>query len=186
MTGHIEEAIAEIERALELDPLNFFAQGVFGMHLFNSGRYDDAIAQFRKTLRTEPNFPMAHEGLWVAFHQKQMHEEALAEAKKYFEVLDDREVADSLERGYAEAGYSGAMSLAAEKLAKRSKQTYIQPTQIARLYDLAGEKDLALEWLEKAFKEHEPTLVSLNVWPQGTVRGDPRFEDMLRRMNFPE
>ncbi|HUU81587.1 MAG TPA: protein kinase [Acidobacteriota bacterium] len=186
MTGHIEEAIAEIERALELDPLNFFAQGVFGMHLFNLGQYDDAIAQFRKTLRTEPNFPMAHEGLWVAFHQKQMHEEALAEAKKYFEVLDDREAADALERGYEEAGYSGAMSLAAEKLAKRSKQTYIQPTQIARLYDLAGEKDLALEWLEKAFKEHEPTLVSLNVWPQGTVRDDPRFKDMLRRMNFPQ
>jgi serine/threonine-protein kinase len=186
MMGRPEQAIAEIEHALELDPLNFFAQGVFGLHLFNSRRYDDAIAQFSKTLRTEPKFPLAHEGLWVAFNQKQMDEEALAEAKKYFEVLDDREAADSLERGYAEAGYSGAMSLAAEKLAMRSKQTYIQPTQIARLYDHAGEKDRALEWLEKAFKEHEPTLVSLNVWPQGALRDDPRFKDMLRRMNFPE
>jgi tetratricopeptide (TPR) repeat protein len=186
MMGRPEEAIAEIEQALELDPLNFFAQGIYGLHSLNSGRYDEAIAYFRNTLRTEPNFPLAHEGLWVAFHQMQMDEEALAEAKKYFEVSDDREAVDALERGYAEAGYSGAMILAAEKLAMRSKQTYVQLTQIARLHDHAGEKDRALEWLEKAFKEHEPALVSLNVWPQGALRDDPRFKDMLQRMNFPE
>ncbi|MDH5743700.1 MAG: protein kinase [Candidatus Aminicenantes bacterium] len=180
-----EESIAEIERALELDPLNFFAQCIFGLHLFNSHLYDDAIGHFRNTLRTEPNFPLAHEGLWVAFHQKQMDEEALAEAKKYFDVLGDREVAEALERGYAEAGYSGAMSLAAEKLAMRSKQTYVQSTQIARLYDHAGEKDRALKWLEKAYEEREPALVDLNMWPQGTMRDDPRFKDLLRRMNFP-
>ncbi len=185
MMGRPDEAMAEIERALELDPLNFFAQGIYGLHMFNWNQHDDAIAHFRNTLRTEPEFPLAHEGLWVAFHQKQMDEEALAEAKKYFAVLGDREVAEALERGYAEAGYSGAMSLAAEKLAMRSKQTYIQPSQIARLYDHAGEKDRALEWLEKAFKEHEPALVSLNVWPQGAVRDDPRFKALLRRLKFP-
>ena len=95
-----------------------------------SRRYDDAIAQFRKILRTESDLPVAHEGLWVAFHQKRMYEEALAEAKKYFEVQGDREVVGALGRGYAEAGYPGAMSLAAEKLAERSKQTYVQPRKL--------------------------------------------------------
>jgi serine/threonine protein kinase len=185
MTGHPEEAITEIERALELDPLNYFAQGIYGLHMFNTGRYDEAIAYFRNTLKTEPNFPLAHEGLWVAFHQKQMDEEALAEAKKYFNVQGDREVAEALEHGYAEAGYPGAMSLAAEKLSERSEQTYVQPSQLARLYDFAGDNDRALEWLEQAFKQHEPALVSLNVWPQGAVRDDPRFKDMLQRMKFP-
>lgn len=186
MMGHPEEAIAEIERALELDPLNFFAQCIYGLHLFNLGQHDDAIAHFRNTLRTEPNFPLALEGLWVALHQKQMDEEALAEAKKYFDVLGDHEVAEALERGYAEAGYPRAMSLVAEKLAERSKQTYVQSTQIARLYDHAREGDQALEWLEKAYKEREPSLVTLNVWPQGTLRDDPRFQALLRRLNFPE
>jgi serine/threonine protein kinase len=181
-----EEAIVEIERALELDPLNFFSQGVFGLHLFNLHRYDDAIAQLRKTLRMEPNFPLAHEGLWVSFHQKHMYKEALAEAKKYFEVLGNSEAAEALERGYTEAGYSGMMSLAAERLAARSKKNYVQPTQIARLYDHAGEKDRALEWLEKAFKEHEPALVALNVWPQGALRDDPRFQALLLLLNFPK
>ena len=183
--GRPEEAMAEIERALELDPLNFFAQGIYGLHLFNWRQHDDAIANFRNTLRTEPNFPLAHEGLWVAFHQKQMDEEALAEAKKYFDVLGDREVVEALERGYAEAGYPEAMSLAAEKLAERSKQTYVQRTQIARLYDHAREENRALEWLEKAYEEHEPALVDLNVWPQGTLRDDPRVQALLRRLNFP-
>ena len=186
MMGRPEEAITEIERALELDPLNFFAQCIFGLHLFNQRRNDDAIAYFRNTLRTEPNFPLAHEGLWVALHQKQMDEEALAEALKYFDVLGDQEVAEALKRGYAEAGYPGAMSLVAEKLTVRSKQTYVQPSQIVRLYDHAGEKDRAFEWLEKAFEEHEPSLVTLNVWPEGAVRDDPRFKHMLLRMNFPQ
>jgi len=186
MMGRPEEARAEIERALELDPLNFFAQGVYGLHLFNLRQHDEAIAYFRNTLRTEPNFPLAHEGLWVAFYQKRMYEEALAEAKKYFDVLGDREVADALGRGSVKAGYPGAMSLAAEKLAERSKQTYVQPTQIARLYDHAGEKDRALEWLEKAYKEREPSLVDLNVWPGGTLPDDPRFQALLRRLNFPK
>ncbi len=185
MMGRPEEAITEIERSLELDPLNFFAQCVHGLHLFNWRQHDDAITHFRNTLRTEPNFPLAHEGLWVALHQKQMDEEALAEAKKYFEVQGDREVTEALERGYAEAGYPGAMSLAAKKLVERSKQTYIQRSQIARLYDHAGEKNRALEWLEKAYEEREPSLVDLNVWPQGTVRDDPRFQVLLRRMSFP-
>ena len=185
MTGYPEEAIAEIKRALELDPLNFFAQCVYGLHLFNWRQHDDAIAHFHNTLRTEPNFPLAHEGLWVALHQKQMDEEALVEAKKYFDILGDREVVEALECGYAEAGYPGAMSLAAEKLAERSKQTYIQSSQIARLYDHASEKDRALEWLEKAYEEREPSLVDLNVWPDGAVRDDPRFQALLGRMKFP-
>jgi serine/threonine protein kinase/Tfp pilus assembly protein PilF len=185
MIGHPEEAISEIKRSLELDPLNFFAQCIYGLHLFNWRQHDEAIACFRNTLRTEFNFPLAHEGLWVALHQKQMDEEALAEAKKYFDVVGDHEVAEALELGSAEAGYTGAMSRAAETLSERSKQTYVQPTQIARLYDHAGEKDLALEWLKKAFMVNEPALVTLNVWPQGVLRDDPRFNDMLRRMNFP-
>jgi serine/threonine protein kinase len=185
MMGRPTEAIAEIEQALELDPLNFFAQCVFGLHLFNSCRYDEAISHFHNTLRTEPNFPLAHEGLWVSFHQKQMEEEALGEAKRYFDVLGDREVAEALERGNAEAGYPGAMRLVAEKLSDRSEKTYVQSSQIARLYDHAGEKDRALEWLEKAYEEREPSLVTLNVWPEGAVRSDPRFKDMQRRMKFP-
>jgi serine/threonine protein kinase/TolB-like protein/tetratricopeptide (TPR) repeat protein len=180
------EAMAEIERALESDPFNFFFQCFFGWHLVYLHRYDEAIAQLRKTLRTEPDFPAAHLGLWGAFHRKRMDEEALAEAKKFFALLGDSEVAEALARGCAEAGYLGAMSLAAEKLAARSEQSHVPAIRVARLYAHAAETDRALEWLEKAYEQREPPLVHLNVgWDWDDLRSAPRFQDLLRRMNFP-
>ncbi len=116
-----------------------------------------------------------------------MYEEALTDATKFFALRGDNEVVEALERGYAQGGYAGAMRLAAEKLAARSKLTYVQPTKIARLFARAGEKDRALDWLEKAYEERASQLVNINVAVQwDNLRDEPRFQDLLRRMNFPE
>jgi tetratricopeptide (TPR) repeat protein len=150
------------------------------------GQYDDAIAQLRKTLRIEPDFSSVYLGLWGAFYQKQMNEEALAEAKKFFAVLRDNEAVEALDYGYAQAGYPRAMSLAAENLAARSNRTHVPAFRIARLYAHAGEKDRALEWLEKAYEQRESPLVHLSVgWDWDSLRSDPRFQDLLGRMKFP-
>lgn len=181
-----QEAMAEMERALALDPLNFLYPCFLGWHYLYLGRYDDAVAQLQKTLRTEPDFTAVHLGLWGAFYKKQMDEGALAEAKKFFALLDDNEIAETLERGYAEAGYREAMRQAAEKLVARSTSAYVPALRIARLYAHAGEKDRALELLEKAFQQHELPLVHLSVaWDWDNLRGEPRFRDLLRQMNFP-
>jgi TolB-like protein/Tfp pilus assembly protein PilF len=186
-TGRREEALAEMERCLELDPHNSLFQFNFGLRLLELGRYDAAIAQLQKVLRTDPNFAFGHRGLWAAFHQKRMYEEAVAEAKKFFALRGDSEVAEVLARGYAQGGYAGAMRRAAEKLAARSKLTYVQPTRVAHLYANAGEKERALDWLEKAYQERNSQLVYINVAPQwDSLRDDARFQDLLRRMNFPE
>ena len=89
---------------------------------------------------------------------------------------------ERLERGSAEAGYPGAMSLAA-----RSKLSHVPAMYHARFYAWAGEKDRALEFLEKAYEEREPTMAHLRaeaVWDN--LLDDPRFQDLLRRMNLPE
>ena len=178
-----EEAMAEIRRALELDPFNYLFQYVYGLDLLDMRRYDDAVAQFRKTLRTEPNFPWAHRGLWLAFHQKRMYEEALAAAEKHFALMGKSEVAEALERGYAQAGYPGAMSLAGETLAARSNVSYVPAGWIAELYAYAGEKKQALEWLEKAYEEHDPFMVELFVGSSWDgLRDYAPFQDLLRRM----
>jgi len=169
-----------------LDPRNSAFQVSFGWVLLFSRRYDDAIAQLHKALRTNPDFLGAHEKLWTIFEQKRMYEEALAEAKKFRALRGQTEVAEALARGYAEAGYPGAMRRAAERLAARSKLTYVQPTELARLYAHAGQKDRALEWLEKAYEVRDSLLVYLQVDPDwDSLRDDPRFQDLLRRMNFP-
>jgi eukaryotic-like serine/threonine-protein kinase len=174
-----------IERALELDPLNFFFQCFYGWHLLYLRRYDEAIAQLRKTLTTESNFPPAHLRLWSVFCEKGMYEEAVAEAKTFFEVLGDKEVAQALQCGHTDGGYSGAMRQAAETLSERSHLTYVQPTQIARLYAHAGDKDHALEWLEKAYQERLPAMVHLGVDPDwSSLRSEPRFQDLMHRLNL--
>ncbi|HVP51801.1 MAG TPA: protein kinase, partial [Terriglobales bacterium] len=180
-----DEWRVHIERALELDPLNFFFQCFYGWHLLYLRRYDEAIAELRKALRTEPNLPPAHLRLWGAFYAKGMYEEAVGAAKAFFAVLGDKEIVQALQSGYAAAGYSGAMRAAAETLSQRSHLTYVQPTQIARLYAHAGDKDHALQWLEKAFEEQLPAMVHLGVdldWE--ILRDDPRFQDLLRRLNL--
>ncbi|MCK4931729.1 MAG: protein kinase [Candidatus Aminicenantes bacterium] len=184
---HPDEAMAEIERALELDPLNHFPQQMYGGHLLQAHRYDDAIAQFKKTLKMEPSFFVAHERLWVAFHQKGMDEKALAEAKTYFTKQGMGEVAEAITRGDADGGYPGAMRQAAEALEECSKKIHVLATRIALVYAHAKEIDRALEWLEKAYKEHEPLMVYLGVDIQwDPLRDDPRFQELLSRMNFPE
>jgi hypothetical protein len=108
-----------------------------------------------------------------------------AEAETFFEVLGDKEIAQVLQCGYTDGGYSKAMHLAAERLSERSHLTYVQPTQIARLYAHAGDKDHALEWLEKAYEERLPAMVHLGVdldW--SSLRSEPRFQDLMRRLNL--
>lgn len=181
------EAWAKGERCLDLDPRNSAFQVSFGWVLLFSRRYDDAIEQLHKALRTNPDLLGAHEKLWTAFEQKRMYEEALAEAKKFRALRGQAEVVEALARGYAETGYPGAIGRAAEKLAARSKLTFVQRTELARLYARAGQKDRALEWLEKAYEVRDSILVYLQVDPDwDSLRDDPRFQDLLRRMNFPQ
>jgi tetratricopeptide (TPR) repeat protein len=186
--GRTEEWKAEIQRTLELDPLNFFFQCFYGWHLVYVHRYDEAIGLFRKVLAAQPDFSSAHMGLWGAFYKKRMYEEALAEAKKFFAVLGDREVVESLDRGGAEAGYRGAMRRAGDALAARSQRSHVPGIRIARVYAHAGENDRALDWLEKAYERQEKsTLVHIRVgWDWDGLRSDPRFQSLLRRMNLPQ
>ena len=182
-----QEWNTEVQRALELDPFNPFFPCFYGWHLVYVQRYDEAIEQFHKVLATEPDFSSAHMGLWGAFYKAGRHKEALAEAKKFFAVLGDREVEDAMTRGYTAGGYTTAMHLAAEVLAARSKRTHVPGVRIARLYAHAGENDQVMKWLEKAYEQRETPLVHLNVaWDWDSVRHDPRFQDLLRRMNFPQ
>jgi tetratricopeptide (TPR) repeat protein len=150
-------------------------------------RYDEAITQLQKVLRTEPDFASAHLGLWGAFYRSRMYEEALEEAKKFFAVLGDRHVEEALTEGYAMDGYAGAMRLAAEKLAERSAISYAPAFRIARLFAQARERTRAQEWLEKAYEHRESPLVHLSVgWDWDSLREEPQFQDLLRRIGLPD
>jgi TolB-like protein/Tfp pilus assembly protein PilF/predicted Ser/Thr protein kinase len=180
-----EEAMAQIERALELDPFNAAFRSLYAWDLMYARRYDDAIEDLRETLRTAPTDQMTLSALKSAYHLKGMYEEALEIWKTWFATLGDREAEEALARGYAEAGYSGALSSVAEMMIERSRTTFVTPWQIATLYTRAGKNDEALEWLEKAYGAHDSNMPSISVDPIfDGLRDDPRFKALLHRMNL--
>jgi eukaryotic-like serine/threonine-protein kinase len=181
--GRPQEAETQISRALELDPFNALFQSLYAIDLLYLRRYDDAIAQARKALRSAPDAPVAHSALWTGLFLKGMYKDAFVEAKANFP--GDHETEEAFERGYAEGGYPGAMRRAAELQAARSRKTYVSPTLVAELYLQAGEKDLALQWLEKAFEVREPNLPYIGTPDYDSLRSDPRFQNLLRLMNLP-
>ncbi len=177
----------EIHRALELDPFNSFFQCFYAWHLIYLQRYDEAIAELRKVVATQPDFSSARMGLWGALYKKGQNEEALAEAEKFYAVLGDHEVEDALARGGKQGGYAKAMQLAANVLAARARKTHVPGIRIARLYAHAGEGDEVIRWLNRAYEQHETSLIHLPVaWDWDFVRTDPRFKDLLHRAGLPE
>ena len=182
--GRVQEAEPQISRALELDPFNALFQSLYSTVLIYQRRYDDAIARARTALHTAPDSPDAHSSLWVALFLKGMYKDAFLEAKANFP--GDHEMEEALDRGYAEGGYSGAMRRAAELQSERSHKTYISPEAVGELYLQGGEKDLALQWLEKAFEVRDPNMPYLGLPEYDSLRSDPRFQDLLRRMNLPQ
>jgi len=182
-----EEAAPQINRALELDPLNGLFQAMYAMDLMYARRYDDAIIFLRKTLETSPHDLVALSTLRSAYHMKQMYPEALEIWKRSYAERNDREAEDALARGFEEAGYQGALQRVAEMLIARSRTTFVTPWQIGTLYTRAGKNKEALDWLEKAYQAHDPNSIYLSVDPIFDIlRNEPRYQDLLRRIKLPQ
>jgi len=186
--GRKVEASAATKRSLELDPLSLMAKWALAAGLINSGRFDEAIEQAKKMLELDRDFIPAHYTLFVAYREKGRYDASLAALKTLFTLLTGRrEIAVSIERGHAESGYEGAVLAAARVLEELSKLTYVKPFLIAELYALAGEKDAAFRWLARCYEERDPWLVYLRFWRElEGLHSDPRFQDLVRRMNFPK
>jgi TolB-like protein/Tfp pilus assembly protein PilF len=183
--GRTEEALPHIELVLKLDPLSPLGHHRYGQVLRYHRRYDDAIAACRKALEIEPNFRIALGGLAEALGLKGMHDEQLAIYRKMY--ADDAELTMALEDGFEKAGYKGAYralaDLMAEWYGKPGKS--VDATDISLNYLNAGDYDLAIDWLEKAYEEHHPYLPFLGLPTYDPLRSDPRFQDLLRKMNLP-
>jgi len=182
----IEEAWPHIELALELDPLDSVSFHLYGQILASQHRYDDAIAAFRKALEVEPNQKFTPGVLASTFISKGMFDEALAIYRKIYAY--DAVLSMALEDGFKKAGTKGAFRAVADLEAER----YGEPGKnvgaggIAELYQRAGDYDLAIDWIEKAYEEHEPNLPYIGIMPQhDPLRSNPRFQNLLRKMNLP-
>ena len=183
--GRHQEAIRESKQALTLDPLSITFNSDLGETLYTARRYDQAIEQLRQTIDMDPNFPWAHRNLGLAYEQKKMYTEALTEFKKHIELSQGQAGSMALGHAYAVAGMRDEALQVIARLQKISQSNYIAPFRFAMIYTGLGENDQAFEWLEKSFQEHSPDLIYLKVDPRfDNLRSDPRFTELLRRMNL--
>ncbi|MCA1849580.1 MAG: tetratricopeptide repeat protein, partial [Acidobacteria bacterium] len=152
--GRNDEALAEAARGLELDPLSLGANGDMGQILFYTRRYDACIEQYRKGVELEPNFYRQHLWLGWAFEQKRMYGDALAEFRKARTLSeDDTEALASLGCVLALSGETAEASLILVELNELSPRKYVSPYNMALLHLRLGEKDEALGWLDRAYRE---------------------------------
>jgi serine/threonine protein kinase/Tfp pilus assembly protein PilF len=177
MGGRFEEAIDESKRAVELDPLSLIINADLGHVFYEARKYELAIEQERKTLEMDPNFNPAQHWLGLAYLQKSMDKEGIAEFEKEFPFLG---------YAYAVAGRRAEAQQVLDKLNELSKQKYVPAVSMARIYVGLGEKDKAFEWLEKAYLDGSiGGGTGIAVDPIfDPLRSDPRFMDILRRMNL--
>jgi TolB-like protein/tetratricopeptide (TPR) repeat protein/tRNA A-37 threonylcarbamoyl transferase component Bud32 len=180
------EAVQQMERARELDPLDPALEWVDGGVLFMVRRYDDAIALYRDVLEKSPGNPSALQLLWVALHNAGRHAEALAAAGRWARATGDPAIVQALQRGDSVGGYTGAMEAVARYQAARARTSYVPAWDVAIWYAAAGDNDQAIDWLTRAFRDHNPTMPYLAVHPSfDGLHDDPRFQDLVRRMKLP-
>jgi tetratricopeptide (TPR) repeat protein len=188
--GRTDEAIAHSERAIELDPYNALFHGLYAAVLGGARRTDEALAAARAALAIQPSLPA--EFLLRPLHAKGMRDEHLALQRDL--MAGDSELVAAFEQGLAEAGYEGAMLSSADLLAERWEESgrvaglvVKGPYNIGSLYLRAGDYDRTIDWLERAYENRSPGMPYVGVSPEyDPLRSDPRFQDLLRRMNLPQ
>jgi len=180
-----DEAMVEARRSLELDPFNGLLQSLYGVDLAFAYRFEEAIAQCDAALVTNPTDPVALPCLISAHHHKREYKQALEALNRYASAVGYGEVTTLLAQTTADEDYSATMRKAADTLAGRSRKTFVLPWDVASWYAYAGDKERCLEWLERAYQARDPNLPYL-WWPDyDSVRSDPRFRDLLKRMKLP-
>ncbi len=193
--GRMSEAISENQRALQLDPLSLPINNFMGMTYMFAGDYEKADQQFQRTIAMDPTFPLAHQYFSFLLTAMGRYEQAIAENEKS-ELLGGASPEDAAGeaakklRAYKTGGERGYwqhnLDLTLRAL-KAPNGLFVSASDLASSYALAGEKDEAFQWLDKAYAERDgKDIALLNCDPAfKNLHGDPRFADLLRRIGLP-
>ncbi len=187
------EALSELHRALELDPLSVLTAWSATLPYYNAPpgkrQYDRAIEELQKLLKIEPDFVMATAVLGQVYSAAGRHKEAIEELQRALELCPVEEkgrCVAMLGYVYAAAGDKArAQSALADAIERRKKGEYVSSNYIAEVYAALGDRDQAFDWLEKAIETRDEELTVIKVNPRlDPLRSDPRFANLLRRMNL--
>jgi eukaryotic-like serine/threonine-protein kinase len=187
LLGRFEQALSELARAQELDPLSLIINATSGYILYFARRHDEAIERCERALAMEENFSPAQYMLALACEQKGLHDQAIAAFQKSLRLAGESAGCDAaaLAHAYALAGRTAEARTILNELLERSKQRYVPAFYMALISVGLGDLETALQWLEKAYQDRDFYLIYLKVDPRlDPLRGDVRFTDLLRRVGL--
>jgi len=184
--GKFDESLAQSRRAHELDPLSPTLSSSLAKILLVRGDLQGAMEQCLKTIELEPNSAAGHNHLGLVYLKLNRNAEALAELKKGAELVPQARWVSGLGYGYAVTGHRAeALALVAKLEERFNARQATTGENIAAIYAGLGDRNLAFAWLEKDFKSHSGLLPRIR-WepPYESMRGDPRYADLLHRMGI--
>jgi tetratricopeptide (TPR) repeat protein len=189
--GAFDEAVAEAKRAEELDPLSTSVGVSVGWTYYYVGRYAEARRQFRKTLTVDSKSTDAQFGAAKSCEAQGLQQETIQEWLRLIRMLEQTELAGEVERIYKASGYRSAMNFVYEaqlQLLNEDAKTgrYVSPLLFASLYAAQGAKELAFQWLQKAYDERSARMTDLKLDADfKSLHKDPRFIDLVKRIGLP-
>ncbi len=185
LLGRYDEAIGEMKKAENLDPLSLIINADLAEILLLAHSYDESIQQSRKTIELDPNFALAHNQLAQAYLQKHMNQEAVAELQRAVQLSEGSPTClANLARAYVVSGERNKAIELLSQLKTRSTPAFSYAAEIAMIYASLGDSDQAMAWLEKGYDErfNPGVLLRPGLDP---LRSDPRFQNLVRRIGLP-
>jgi TolB-like protein/Tfp pilus assembly protein PilF len=181
--ARFDEAINEIDIAINHDPLSPDRNFTAGLIYYFAGRYDESIEFFKNGVLMAPDYPYAHIYLGRAYARKSMYEEALAEIQKENNINPGREALTGIV--YMEMGRKDEAQRLLDWLTEHAKEAYVPPTSMAWPYFTLGENDKGFLWLDKAYEARDPWLSFIKIDPAyDNIRSDPRFIALLKKIGL--
>ena len=182
--GQNERELAELKRAVELDPLSLIINSNLGWAYIHLGRLDEAIAQLRKTVEMDGAFYYARYTLALALELKGAIPEAIAEYQKTVSITEDSVPLGMLGRLYAAQGRKDEAQQILQQLRQRREQRYTPAYSLALVYLGLGDRNEALKWLEEGYRERDGFNIGpIRIDPLLTpLHGDPRFEALAEKI----
>jgi tetratricopeptide (TPR) repeat protein len=185
--GRHPEALAEVKRARELDPLSPFVNALEGQFLLHAGHTDEALDRLKQASELDPNFFFPHQFAASSYIEKGMYGEAVEETRRAKELAPSQTVSTTfMAYALAKLGKRDEARVILDELLKQSTVRFIPPYHIALIYHALGETNQSLIWLEKGYELHDPKMAFLKVEPKwNTLRADPRFQELMKKLAFP-
>ena len=185
--GRHNDAVREIKRAQELDPLSLPINASVVYVLYLAREYDEAIEVSKKTLEMDPTFSLTHQRLGMAYVQKKMYQDAIAEFQEAAKNSNRAPLAIvSLGYAYAASGNKVEAQRVLGELRDLSQSRYISAYSVATIYAALGQTEEAFQLLEKAALEGNTEFVFIRVDPRlDPLRNDPRFQELVKKVKFP-